>query len=63
MIIEEKPDSLKALEELIKATLLRSAGHIDKLIIPKDLEHVYDLLLIVAKSDSYLRWGRGREFV
>ena len=63
MMIEEDPGSLKELEKLIKTTLIRSVGQLGEIIRPEDIEHVHDLLLIIARSGLSPRWGEGREFV
>ncbi|MEW5921623.1 MAG: hypothetical protein AB1796_11895 [Bacillota bacterium] len=63
MLIHDDPDLLKALEKLVKATLLRSANKAEEVIKDEDIEHILDLLLIVVESGSYLRWGEGREFI
>jgi hypothetical protein len=62
MIIEEDPGSYKELEKLIKTTLIRSVGQPDETIRPDDIEHVHDLLPIIARSGLTPRWGEGREF-
>jgi hypothetical protein len=63
MLIYEEPGSLKALEKLVKATMFRSTHQAEEIIKAEDFEHIRDLLLIVAESGSYLRWGEGREFI
>ena len=62
-MIGEKPGSLKELEKLIKTTLIRSVGQPDEIIMPKDIEHIHNLLLIIARSGLTLHWRGGREFV
>ncbi|MDO9536123.1 MAG: hypothetical protein Q7J85_12530 [Bacillota bacterium] len=42
----------KALEKLVKATLLRSTDRVEEIIKAEDIEHIRDLLLIVTESGS-----------
>ena len=63
MLIHNESGSLKELEKLIEATLFRFANKTEEAVKPEDIEHIHDLLLILAESGSYLRWGEGREFV
>ncbi len=63
MLIHEEPGAREALEKLIESTLNRSTDQAGEIINSGNIEHLYNLLLIVAESGSYLCWDGRREFI
>lgn len=62
-LIRKDPGSFEALKKLNEAALIRLGEKAENQIKPEDIEHIHDLLLMLAESGSYLRWGEGREFI
>lgn len=65
LLEKDKTEFISTLEKLIIGTAARKLppAAAKSVLTCEDLELIYELLIAVHHSDSYLKWGDRREFV